>query len=242
MQQTVTFVSVGPGNPDLITMKALCRLKESDIVLVPATYSGEGKPVSRAADIINYWQLPTEIRLCPIPMERSGNEARKAYEEMCILIGQLLQQGKRVAVAVEGDISIYASMHYVVERLKAAGTAVEQTPGITSFTAAAATAQLSLASHNERLTVIPGNTDEDEMLRLLCGGHILVILKLPRCQQAVKSFISRHPEYNYHYLENVSTPDEFHCSDPHKIMQRDMPYFSILIIKEKRDRKNDYQP
>lgn len=227
----ISFISLGPGDPDLLTLKSLIRLKESDIILVPATLKGDKKPMSRAADIIGFWKLSTEVRLFPIPMQHSPQQALTAYDAMCEEIKRLHEEGRRVAVGVEGDISIYASIHYVMQRLQAEGIAVEQLPGIPSFIAAAAVANLSLVSRDERLLVVPGNVTAPELERLLSNRHTVVIMKLSQCEHEVKAFIRSHPTHAYHYFENVGTATQFHTTDTALILQRPLPYFSLMVIK-----------
>lgn len=241
MQGNVSFVSLGPGDPELITMKALNVLRNADVVILPATAgntregSDRGKAngvSSRAADIINHWDVKAEMRLFDVPMSRNGQLAQCAYDDICMEIVRLYRDHRRVAVAVEGDVSIYASIHYVMERLHTMGVPVEQLPGITSFIAAAAVAQLSLVSHRERLQVIPGTAGEEEMSALLSQSFTLVVMKLSQCEAEVKKFMAGHPECEYHYFENVGAPDSCHIISAGEIAGRKFPYFSLMIIKK----------
>ena len=230
----VPFISLGPGDPELLTVKALRQLREADIVVVPGSVSADGTVTSRAADIIGYWDIAAEVRLFQIPMEHDPQKALAAYDAMCDEIKHLYSEGRRVAVAVEGDISIYASIHYVMERLQAEGVPVGQLPGITSFIAAAAEAGLSLVSRRERLLVVPDISSTEELDRLLYNGHTVVIMKLSLCQDVVKVYVQARPALSCHYFENVGTSNQFHTSDPAVISQRPVPYFSLIIIKKQR--------
>ena len=91
--------------------------------------------------------------------------------------------GKRLAVAVEGDAGIYASVHYVLDLLEENGIPVEQLPGIPSFIAAEAAAKLHLISQKERLVIIPGNITSDELDMYLSHHHVPVIMKLSQCAE-----------------------------------------------------------
>ncbi|MBR1463930.1 MAG: precorrin-2 C(20)-methyltransferase [Prevotella sp.] len=240
MQGSVSFVSLGPGDPELITIKALNALKDADVVIVPATARNlEGNAVqgqlnatsSRAAEIIRYWDVQAKVRTFAVPMSRDRLLAQRAYDDICVEIAQFYRDHLRVAVAVEGDVSIYASIHYVMERLQTMGIPVEQLPGITSFIAAAAESRLSLTSHQESLHVIPGTAHDAEMDKLLANGCTLVIMKLSQCEEEVKSFMASHQDYEYHYFENVGATDSFYTSSVTEIAARKFPYFSLMIIK-----------
>lgn len=236
MQRPVSFVSLGPGDPELITVKALNRLRQADVIIVPATAkSGDGETrgetSSRAADIIAHWQLDGKVQRYVIPMQHNLVKAWLEYEKMAARVLNLYQQEKNVVIAVEGDVSIYASIHYVLEMLSALYIPTEQLPGITSFIAAAASAQLSLIEHSQSLSVLPGRAEEEELMLLMETGHNVVVMKLSQCAQDIKAFIERHPDFSYHYFENVGTPEQFYTDSPQTILDRDIPYFSMLIIQ-----------
>ena len=236
MQRPVSFVSLGPGDPELITVKALNRLRQADVIIVPATAKPGGDETrgatsSRAADIIAHWQLDDRVQRYVIPMQQNPVKALLEYEKMAERVLNLYRQEKNVVIAVEGDVSIYASIHYVLEMLRASDIPTEQLPGITSFIAAAASAQLSLIEHRQCLSVLPGRVEEVELMRLLEAGHNVVVMKLSQCAQNVKAFMERHPDFSYHYFENVGAPEQFYTDSPHTILDRDIPYFSMLIIR-----------
>ena len=246
MQQTVTFVSLGPGDPELLTVKALNTLKQADVIVVPATELSatnmeakkRGKECrSRAEDIISYWSIPAKILSYPIPMKRGGQEALKVYDCMCDDIAQMQNKGLQIAVAVEGDISIYASIHYVLQRLHARGVSVTQQPGITSFIAAASEANLALTSGQTRLMVIPGKIQKEELGLLLSDNLTVVIMKLSQCEDEIKAFVSEHQEYDIHYFENVGLNNCIHISNPANIVERSFPYFSLMIITKQKTNK-----
>lgn len=98
-----------------------------------------------------------------------------------------------MAVAVEGDAGIYASVHYVLDLLEENGIPVEQLPGIPSFIAAEAAAKLHLISQKERLVIIPGNITSDELDMYLSHHHVPVIMKLSQCADIVQDYMESHP-------------------------------------------------
>ena len=231
----VVFLSLGPGDPELLTVKAARTLQTADTVIIPATTDADGQMHSRAADTIGEWSTPEKMRLYPLPMLQDRQAAHAVYDRIYADAREAQAQGRRVVVAVEGDTSIYASIHYVLERLRADGIAAEQQPGIPSFIAAAAMAGLSLCSQQERLLVVPGDATADGLRELLDSGHVVVVMKLSRCQQAVKQLLSEHADsVEAHYYENVGTALAFHTTDPADIIRRDMPYFSIAILRRSR--------
>ena len=116
-----------------------------------------------------------------------------------------------MAVAVEGDAGIYASVHYVLDLLEENGIPVEQLPGIPSFIAAEAAAKLHLISQKERLVIIPGNITSDELDMYLSHHHVPVIMKLSQCADIVQDYMESTP-IQLSLFENISTAEEYHSS------------------------------
>ncbi len=229
-ESPVVFISLGPGDSELLTVKAVRALKTADVVMVPAT-KGNGQTVSsRAAAIIGEWCDSSRIETFEVPMQRSREDVFEVYETVCQQIKNYWQTGKQVVVAVEGDISIYASVHYVLERLQQQDIPVIQQPGITSFIAAAASARLSLVSQQQQLVVLPGNAQADRLEELLESQHVVVVMKLSQCEQEVKEFLMSHPTVSCHYFEQVGTPYEYHTTEVETIRNRPFPYFSLCIL------------
>ena len=228
--QHVTFLSLGPGDPELLTLKAVRMLREADVVVVPATRNGDGTMKSRAADIIGEWCAADKMHLYPLPMQKQREAVMQVYDTIYNDIVAWHQADKRVVVVVEGDVSIYASIHYVLERLHENHIPVVQSPGIPSFIAAAASAGLSLISQNERLVVLPGDADIEVLRRLLTGRHVVVVMKLSQCQQVVKDFLLHYPATVCHYFENVGMPEEYYTQERDAILARQMPYFSLCVL------------
>lgn len=226
----VTFLSLGPGDPELLTIKALKTLKDADVVMVPATRSNEGVMKSRATDIISEWHLENRLMVYELPMLKDRQAVSLVYDRIFADCVRLYHEGQRIVVAVEGDVSIYASIHYVMERLEKAGIPVVQSAGIPSFIAAATSAGLSLVSQQQRLTIMPGDADAETLHQLLSSNHVVVVMKLSQCQEAVKEFLRRNPQTVCHYFENVGTPEAYHTTLCDEIQSRHIPYFSLCII------------
>lgn len=226
----ITFLSLGPGDPELLTFKAVKTLKDADVVMVPATRNREGTMKSRATEIISEWCDENRLMVYELPMLKDRQAVSLVYDKIFSDCVRLYHEGRRIVVAVEGDVSIYASIHYVMERLEEASIPVVQSAGIPSFIAAAASAGLSLISQQQRLTILPGDADTEKLHQLLENNHVVVVMKLSQCQEAVKDFLRRNPQTVCHYFENVGTPEAYHTTLCDEIQSRQFPYFSLCII------------
>ena len=228
----ITFVSLGPGEAELITLKGLKALQAADCIFCPETPARDGRPLSRAADIMLRLDIPAgHIRRFSLPMSKQRTDALNAYDRVYAEALSLHHAGRKVAVVAEGDAGFYSSIHYIYEKLQAAGIPVEQIAGIPAFIAAGARGGLHIASQEERLTVIPGITTAEEIERLIQSGSTVVIMKLSQCAGEVHRCIRLHPEYDYRYVENVGTPQEKYISDRQQLETLRFPYFSLLIIR-----------
>ena len=225
MKKPVSFLSLGPGDPELLTLKVVKTLREADIVVIPCT---AGR--SRAAEIIREWCDKDRMYRYELPMQKDRSAVRKIYDDIRQQVVAWYNEERRIAIVVEGDVSIYASIHYVLDELKRMDIPVIQQPGIPSFIAAAAMADLSLVSGQQRLVVLPGDADGETLEQLLASNHVVVIMKLSQCAEALKDFLRQHPTIICHYFENVGTTETFHTSVCDVILSRQIPYFSLCIL------------
>jgi precorrin-2/cobalt-factor-2 C20-methyltransferase len=225
MKAPVSFLSLGPGDPELLTLKVVKALREADIVVIPCTHNH-----SRAAEIICDWCDDTKMYRYELPMQKDRTAVNKVYADICHQVEAWYNEERRVAIVVEGDVSIYASIHYVLDELKRRDVPVDQCAGIPSFIAAAAMADLSLVSQQQRLVVMPGNADRETLQQLLSSNHVIVVMKLSQCAEVIKDLMRQNPHVICHYFENVGTSEAFHTTTRNEILLRPIPYFSLCIL------------
>lgn len=230
-QNPIAFVSLGPGDPELITLKALKALQAADLIFCAATGKETEKRRSRSAALLSAYNLKAEVRTFHLPMSKQREAAMAVYRQLYLNARTAQEEGRKVAIAVEGDAGVYASMHYVLELLEAEGRPVSQLCGIPSFIAAGGVAHLHLIQQEERLLVVPGRVTTEELTEWLETHHTVVLMKLSQCETVVKTFMQVHPEYHYHYFENISTPQERHLTQVEEMLSLPFPYFSLMILK-----------
>lgn len=232
MTYPIHFVSLGPGEPELITVKGLRILQQADRIYYPATAGKEGKTVSRAAAILRTLGIASSpLRPFFLPMHTDRTEADKAYDALFSEVSAAYEEGLRIVIVAEGDAGFYSSIQYVYDRLAATGIEVKRMAGIPAFIAAGALAGLHIVKQQERLIVIPGRISAGELEEKMKEGYVLVIMKLSSCIEAVHACIKKHPERQYHYFENVGTENEYYTCDPVVVRQKQFPYFSLMIIR-----------
>ena len=145
-------VSVGPGDPELVTVKAARILREADVIAAPNIGCGKRQTALR---IVERYIEGKELLDCTTPMTRDPEATAAAYDAIADKIAALLDAGKNVAFITLGDAGVYSTYYYVHERMVARGYEPEVIPGVTSFSAASARLGISLCEGPEQLVVVP---------------------------------------------------------------------------------------
>jgi precorrin-2 C20-methyltransferase / precorrin-3B C17-methyltransferase len=227
-------VGVGPGDPELITVKAARLISSADVVAYHSGTAGHSIARSVVADLINADAIE-ELLIYPVttgttahPLGYHGAIA-DFYDESAERLGTHLDAGRTVVVLAEGDPLFYSSYMYLHDRL-AARFECCVVPGVTSMTAAAASIGLPLARHEDVLTVLPGTLPVPELARRLAGPDAAVIMKLGSTFAGVREALRQAGRLgSARYVERASTGAERTCAvvdvDPASV-----PYFSMIIV------------
>lgn len=229
----IEFISLGPGAAEYVALGTLRLLREAEKI-----YCFAANGVSHATDIIasldrhlstlEAEQMQSKTIRINVPMSKDRSLANKVYDDLAETLRQDSVDGRKVVVATEGDTGIFATTHYVMDRLVEMNIPCHQTPGIPSFIAAASIAGLHLVKLQERLIIIPGNTTAEEIERLTDAGCNLVIMKLSMAHAAVSEVMNRRTDLQFHYFENIGMPTQQYrllTTPPDSF-----PYFSLMII------------
>ncbi len=147
-------LGVGPGDPELLTLKALRLLQNADIVAVP----DKGTGTKTALAIVQQFVEGKELLFCPTPMIRDLEQLDKGYTDIADKLCTLLDEGKTVAFITLGDPTIYSTYMYVHKKVAARGYEAKLVPGVPSFCAAAAQLGVSLCEGSQRLLIVPAGS------------------------------------------------------------------------------------
>ena len=216
-------VGVGPGDPELLTLKAQRILKEADVIAVPDKGTGE----KTALSIIGPLAEGTPLLYCAAPMTRDPDCLEAAYEQNARQIAALLDEGKTVAFITLGDPSIYSTYLYTHRKVLAMGYEGKLIPGVPSFCAVAAKLGDSLADRAQQLHIIPSTYEIEEALTYP-GSKVL--MKAASRISAVKDRL-KEKEIKGIMVENCGMPDE-HIYETVDDMPERASYYSIVVVKE----------
>lgn len=230
----VRFVSLGPGDPDLITLAAYKALQQCDFIYYPTTASPSGKTLSRAEDIMLAHGIDTtKFRPYALPMSKDRTKALEVYGEVASRCKADYRAGLSVVVAAEGDAGFYSSTHYISDILLGQKYPFIYIAGVPAFIAAGAAGGLSITRQDEELQIIPGNATPGKLCEAMAQGRTVLIMKLSRCESVVKEFLSKENVAAI-YFEYVGTDKEFISSCIEEdMLPRRFPYFSMLRLKPK---------
>ncbi|MCP4046409.1 MAG: precorrin-2 C(20)-methyltransferase [Gammaproteobacteria bacterium] len=219
-------LGVGPGDPELLTLKAHRLLGECRVVAYPAPDDGQ----SFARSIVAPYLRPDHLEIpIIIPMRSERFPAQNVYDQASLEISAHLDARRDVAVLCEGDPFFYGSFMYLFERLSAKYT-TQIVPGVSSLMASAAAIGRPIAARNDVFSVIPAPLDDDVIARRLEEGEAIAFIKIGRHFNRICNLIDKAGlTGSAGYIERVSLGNE-------KIMAlgdvsgRQVPYFSMILI------------
>jgi len=225
-------VGVGPGDPELLTLKALRCLQAVPVV---AYVSARGQPsTARQISAPHLQPGQREINIA-LPMHPSPELADAAYDEGASRIGAELERGRDVAVLCEGDPLLYGSFNQLLKRL-APFYPTEIVPGITSIAAAAAAARRPLAIRTDTLSVLPATLPMEALRARLGQTNAAAILKVGRHLDKVRQVLAALNLLDRAiYVEQVSTAGQ-RVMPLVDMKEVSAPYFSLILIPPGPDR------
>ena len=223
---TLYGLGVGPGDPELLTLKAVRILREADVIAVPDKGSGE----KTAFRIVQEYVADKTILTCVTPMVRDQAVLDAAHDQIATDICALLEDGKNVAFITLGDPTVYATYMYIHRRVLSRGYEAVLVPGVPSFCAAAARLNTSLCEQSQRLLIVPAShKDMEDCLNVDAN---LVFMKAGREIGALKEKLAEHGLLEHASLvANCGMEGEQvweHFAD----MPENTGYFSVVLVKK----------
>lgn len=219
-------VGVGPGDPELLTLKAARILREADVIAVPDT--GEGRRA--ALDIAAAHVQGKPLLECPAPMLRDKQKLAENYDSVAAMLMSLLDEGKTVAFLTLGDPSVYSTYAYLHRRVLAGGYGACLVPGVPSFCAVAAALGRPLCEGNELLHIVPASHGLTDLGLSLPGNKVL--MKAGRAAGEVCAKLRQAGKLQKAALvENCGMATEKVYPDLEQF-GGEAGYFSVIVVKE----------
>ncbi len=238
MSATLYAIGVGPGDPELLTLKSVRILKEVPCICVPKGRE-EGSSlaldiVSKAIDLKN-----KEILQAHFPMKKTKSPEHiysldaKWHETVKIILSRL-NKGLNIAFITIGDPTIYSTFFYLYDRLLELkpDLKISILPGISSINASASSAAISLGLADEKIAIIPA-TYTDNLKDIMNTFDTIVLMKVHKVLDKIISILNELNLIDKSiYISNVGMKGEYICRDIRKLNKDELNYFSILIVKK----------
>lgn len=224
-------VGVGPGDPELLTLKAVRILRECDVIAIPQ----ENKEECTAYQIARQAVPELDEKPClslPMPMTKDREMLKKSHEAAADKAAGELKDGRSVALITLGDATVYSTYLYVHERIKKMGFETKIVNGIPSFCAAAARLDMPLVNGSQKLHILPASYHIEEALDL---PGVKVLMKSGRQMPKVKALLKARG-LEARMVENCGMEGEKTYQSLEEIPD-DAGYFSLLIAESSEEKQ-----
>ncbi len=228
-------VGVGPGDPELLTLKALKAIQSVPVICVPQASNMRD---SYALTIVeDYVTSDQEILRAPFPTD-DADGAAKTWVEASKLVAERLAKGQDVAFLTEGDPMLFSTFSYVLSGVKeiCPEAPVVIIPGISSVMAAAASSGAPLVTRGQKLAILPAAYGLDDLSEATSNFDTVVLMKVsPIIVKTLAELEGLGLTGQSTYVRRVTTEREKVIRDVTEIKEEDMDYFSLLIVRGNQD-------
>lgn len=225
MSATLYLIGTGPGDPELLTLKAVRLLASADVIAYPQKANEPSLSFRIAQSHLN---PEAEMLPADIPMSTERGPGQAAYDDLASKILLHLNAGKSVAYLCEGDPMFFGSAMYVLARVGDKAK-VEVVPGITSLTATAAAIPRPLAARNEVLKVLPAPLDDDTLRAELISAESAVIIKIGRHFDRIRQLLEQTGHAENAIIVEHATSDKQRITRLRDFASDERPYFSTIL-------------
>lgn len=225
MKGTLYGIGVGPGDPELMTLKAVRMIKECQVVAIP--HLDKNRCVAYGIALGAVPEIEEKTLLCvDVPMTKNKERLEECRIAGANALAKRLEQGEDVALLTLGDSSIYASCMYLLKRVEKLGYDTCMINGIPSFCAAAARLSIPLAEQSEEIHILPASYPIEEGVKL---PGVKVLMKTGSCMGQVKKVLSKG-NYQVSMVEQCGMPGEkvYHSLEA---IPEEAGYYSLLIVR-----------
>ncbi|WP_313075097.1 precorrin-2 C(20)-methyltransferase [Lacrimispora sp.] len=218
-------IGVGPGDPELMTIKAVKRIRDLKVIAIPH----KDKEICTSYQIARQAVPEIDEKEClclHMPMTKDQEALKKSHEAAADAVIARLELGEDVGFLTLGDVSIYSTFAYLAERVVKGGYEIRLVSGIPSFCAAAARLDLSLVTGSEELHIIPASYQISDALKM---PGVKVLMKAGRQIEAVKEEIKKSG-LSAVMVENCGMEEERIYKSLDEIPET-AGYYSLLIVR-----------
>ena len=226
MTGTLYGLGIGPGDPELLTLKAVRLIRENEVIAFPGEMPQETVAYKIAVQAVPEL-AEKELTALPMPMTKDPKVLEATHTHAADIVENFLKNGKNVVFLTLGDPTVYSTYLYVHKKILERGLKAEIVSGITSFCAVAARLNMGLVEKAEPLHVIPASYQIEEALKL---PGTKVLMKAGKKMKEVKATLQEIGAQAV-MIENCGMPDEKIYANAEEIPEN-AGYYSLIIVKE----------
>ena len=234
MSARLIAVGIGPGDPELITLKGARLLREADVIVAPKASAGHdsvaGSIVAGLVDLSRQ-RLIEQV----YPMRKNPAELDPFWRAAALEVAELVRQGQTVAFVTLGDPMLYSTFLYLQRHLRemAPEVPIEIVSGLSSIHAAAALADLPLGIADERLAILPATFEDDRLRQTLLEFDTVVLMKVFRVFDQVRQLLRELGLLaGAVYVRRVGLPEQVLIRDLEAVRAEDLDYLSLVIVRK----------
>ena len=224
-------IGVGPGDPELLTVKAINAIKAADVLIAPKTEKKEGSVALSIAK--PYLRSDIEIVYQVFPMVKNFADSTDAWEANKKEILSLLEQGKNVAFLTLGDPMFYSTYIYVYRLLKDEDVKIVTIPGIPAFCAIGSQAGIPIVEGNDVLSIIPATASPEKIEKAIANCDNAVLMKVYKNFPEIADVLDKHDmAKNAVMLSRCGLPDEERIDDIMTQKDKKVNYLSTILTRK----------
>ena len=224
-------IGVGPGDPELLTMKAIHAIEKVDVLIAPKTEKKEG---SVALEIAKpYLKEDVEIVYQVFPMVKGFADSTEAWEANKTEILGLLRAGKNVAFLTLGDPMFYSTYIYVYRLLENEDVTIETIPGVPAFAAIGSKLGVPIVEGNEILSIIPATADLERIQEAVKTSDNVVLMKVYRNFSEIADLLEANGMADRAVMvSRCGLPDERRIDNIGKHKNESVNYLSTILTRK----------
>lgn len=230
---TLFGLGVGPGDPELITVKAFRRLQESQVIAYPKKLKGSK---SYAHRIVEVYINPAEKEMLGLvfPMTKDEDTLRTEWTKSVETIYSYLSQGKDVAFVTEGDPMLFSTFIHLMNLMKSMypDVPIETVAGISSFNGSVNRLGIALADGDDYVAMIPATEDMEEMRRVIETHDAIVFIKVAKVIDAMLDLLEEMNLLDKAHVVTKVTSDEEVIWKINELRGAELNYLSCMVVRK----------
>ncbi len=223
-------IGVGPGDPELLTVKAIRAMEKADVLIAPKTEKKDGSVALSIAQ--PYLKKNIEIVYQVFPMVANFAESTDAWEENKAEILALLEEGKNVAFLTLGDPMFYSTYIYVYRLLEHEDVEIQTIPGIPAFCAIGSQLGYPIVEGNDIVSIIPATASPEKIAKILPVTDNAVLMKVYKNFPAIADMLSENNLAKKAVMvSRCGLPDEERIDDIEAQKEKKVNYLSTILTR-----------